>query len=819
MSRRGDAIRARNLLRQTVDAREPRRPLYRALLGDGTSGDPRTHVMVEDNPNRVYVRMEGRGVLEAVWNNKVPPRHDVAVIVGPTQENPDVYEILNVDHAAMDPENDEYRYVPHHHEAHEFRNPLGGDDTVWVQKQQFMPFLANPSDPPDMEIYVQPGFYLFLTDWQYWPGGAVDLTGHGPAAGQVRYVLVSINAVTNTLVMTDGADFAPFPPMNPSAGIPACPAQHFPIVAVYMTDATTEIDWDVMYDVRLMVGGGVNTEVPGPHHLIDATVHDDTVAHHVPVDGDMVVANTDTPPLWDVLAIGAARQILRVNVAADQPEWAAFQWAWASAAVGADMVHDHSTNAEGGQIIDDLNRFSFNPATENIAGNMTNVTYHSYLIAHGVNLLGNQIAGIDTTNQQEGTFCLVQRDDDLWDVGIDHNAALGNRPIMLASGADSNLTEHPILLVLNENDNTWYEIDWTGSAGGAGAHDILSATHGDTLVHAVARGGLVVGNATPLWSLLAFPGDRHHLQTDDHDVIWDLDISMEPDHWIGLGDATGYGTGQGRIVFIEGGGLGRDVMAHLDADVGIGTENPNIAGEAVALTVESAAGAPTVEFSLRDDFLPADQVIGVLRWFSGDVTQCAQGQIDMVQSGWYESSSTMEFWTADECALCLVMDLSCNEANVYVETHIDENLGVGTASPHVVDFPERTVTVAATGAEEQAALELYGNITTDTVISTIIFLNEASSYADKRVAQISAYRDGDDDAASLYFAVWDSLAVPNAAMIIGSDSDVTLSGAIAATHGNYWALEDYHAGAPTADGYVRVDIDGVERRLLTYTPP
>lgn len=39
--------------------------------------------------------------------------------------------------------------------------------------------------------------------------------------------------------------------------------------------------------------------------------------------------------------------------------------------------------------------------------------------------------------------------------------------------------------------------------GGGGAHDILSASHGDTLAAAVVAGDIIIGNATPKWSRLA----------------------------------------------------------------------------------------------------------------------------------------------------------------------------------------------------------------------------------------------------------------------------------------------------------------------------
>ena len=56
-------------------------------------------------------------------------------------------------------------------------------------------------------------------------------------------------------------------------------------------------------------------------------------------------------------------------------------------------------------------------------------------------------------------------------------------------------------------------------------------------------------------------------------------------------------------------------------------------------------------------------------------------------------------------------------------------------------------------------------------------------------------------------------------LIVDEDADVDIpSGRIATGYGDYWDLEDYHGGAPTADGYVLVDINGATYHLLAYAP-
>lgn len=198
--------------------------------------------------------------------------------------------------------------------------------------------------------------------------------------------------------------------------------------------------------------------------------------------------------------------------------------------------------------------------------------------------------------------------------------------------------------------------EWGVVPPGAMPHTLLDGTaHTDTAIDTVSRGSLIYGNATPRWDELVHPGALYHFQTDANDVVWNQNITMTDDAWIGLGAAAG------RIEFDD---QAEDEINILDAHVGIGTQTPNITGEARALTIESATGPPVLELSLRDDIFPADQIVGLVRWIAGDVDQCTVGQIDVVQTGWYETESIMRFWAADGCALCLRQEISCEETRM-----------------------------------------------------------------------------------------------------------------------------------------------------------
>ena len=73
----------------------------------------------------------------------------------------------------------------------------------------------------------------------------------------------------------------------------------------------------------------------------------------------------------------------------------------------------------------------------------------------------------------------------------------------------------------------------------ATAHNLLSATHGDTVVNTVARGSLVFGNADADWDELTHPGVGYALTTDADDVVWDQTPTWSGGHtWDdGAGDS------------------------------------------------------------------------------------------------------------------------------------------------------------------------------------------------------------------------------------------------------------------------------------------
>lgn len=61
---------------------------------------------------------------------------------------------------------------------------------------------------------------------------------------------------------------------------------------------------------------------------------------------------------------------------------------------------------------------------------------------------------------------------------------------------------------------------YTSGTFSPSAHNLLSASHGDTLAASVVRGDIIRGNATPAWSRLALGGSNLYLKSDGTDVVY-----------------------------------------------------------------------------------------------------------------------------------------------------------------------------------------------------------------------------------------------------------------------------------------------------------
>lgn len=77
--------------------------------------------------------------------------------------------------------------------------------------------------------------------------------------------------------------------------------------------------------------------------------------------------------------------------------------------------------------------------------------------------------------------------------------------------------------------NTFTNVDEDGASG---SHNLLSATHGDTVAAAAARGAVIVGNSTPAWARVTVGAANTFLHSDGTDTTFAAISSSD----IGAGD-------------------------------------------------------------------------------------------------------------------------------------------------------------------------------------------------------------------------------------------------------------------------------------------
>ena len=133
-------------------------------------------------------------------------------------------------------------------------------------------------------------------------------------------------------------------------------------------------------------------------------------------------------------------------------------------------------------------------------------------------------------------------------------------------------------------------LSWAAPA--PAAHNLLSASHGDTVTNTVTRGSLVYGNVTPAWDELVIGAANRVLRSDGTDVSW-AQVALTTDVTGTLPVGNG-GTGNtaftaGSVIFSNGTILTQDNANFFWDDtsnrLGIGTATPSqelhVVGDAI----------------------------------------------------------------------------------------------------------------------------------------------------------------------------------------------------------------------------------------------
>jgi hypothetical protein len=227
---------------------------------------------------------------------------------------------------------------------------------------------------------------------------------------------------------------------------------------------TVEIEG--LYDANVMWRGVPPTPIIGDN----VVVWENPTTHRREILGAGGVAGASMP-------LGAAHEIFKVNAAGTAADFEPFDWDEMSGVGGADMVHDHHNDADGGQDLRQIQEFEFDDATILTinAGSVTRTqVYHIIAAEAGVaDDLDNVLGGV-------GGDELIIRPDTGDTITCRHNQG-GAGDFWFAGAADIVLDGQDHLRCIHDG-TSW--CDQSGGAGGAG---------GNTLDQAYDQGGAGAG--------------------------------------------------------------------------------------------------------------------------------------------------------------------------------------------------------------------------------------------------------------------------------------------------------------------------------------
>jgi len=180
----------KHAIQRVLTKKQNKPEIFPAVLGD-VSGV----VKVNGKPGYVYVRV-GEQTL-SVFNARTAPQPGLPVFVGYDPLEPDLLQVLSV---RLTDDRDARYGTTEHHKNHEFP---GGNDIVYMQLRQIMPWRITPAGGLKITVYraigwTQNGYKL--------TAGTLDLAPYRPVVdGKACYVLITVDN-TGIIRTTKGDD-------------------------------------------------------------------------------------------------------------------------------------------------------------------------------------------------------------------------------------------------------------------------------------------------------------------------------------------------------------------------------------------------------------------------------------------------------------------------------------------------------------------------------------------------------------------------------------------------------------------------------------
>lgn len=243
------------LLRQLIfEILEQKREYRHGLLGDGEG-----NVTVTGRVDYVYVReSKDSSKIMQILNKRVDGVDGTPVLYGELPWQPGVIQVVSIDWDTYSRTGggwggDSYTGVPIHHRAHQYPSEdEKGSDAVLV----YQPAVQMLKTVPNSGYNVDVNKLIFYDNQQMkiFAGATVDLSAYIPTSGYKKYILLSLNVITNSVTITSGGEVADVDTVQ--APMPSCPADDIPSAYILLNGGTTEITTSKISDARGFLSSG-----------------------------------------------------------------------------------------------------------------------------------------------------------------------------------------------------------------------------------------------------------------------------------------------------------------------------------------------------------------------------------------------------------------------------------------------------------------------------------------------------------------------------------------------------------------------------------
>jgi len=312
-----------------------------------------------------------------------------------------------------------------------------------------------------------------------------------------------------------------------------------------------------------------NFPASSTHNLLDGVTHPDTIAQTV-TRGALIVGNST--PKWSALTIGGVNTSLLSD--GTDATWGFVNInSGTTGTLAATRGGTGLTSGTSGGLV------YFNSATTIASSGV--LTSNALLYGAGA---GNAPAAI--TNNATATRKFVTQVssgapsyETLVNGDVAELLAVTDLSTYATASGTGTTAIRATLTSLTTNDVlTWDGSNWINQAvAGGSSHDILSATHTDTLAGTVTRGDIIVANSTPKWARVAVDGSNRILTNNGTDTSWGKVDLTSSNYITGILTATHGGTNNA-FFQVSGPATSTKTFTFPNASANVLTDNAAVTG-------------------------------------------------------------------------------------------------------------------------------------------------------------------------------------------------------------------------------------------------